>query len=119
MENLQILGERLKYYRKLNKMTQKDLAANLGVAPRYIGHIEQGHRGPSLNILVEMCKWFNIDMSDILPIRNKDTEKDRLIGEINDILNTWETQQVKMLKMMIKFGGNNDGNNMHNLKSTS
>ena len=35
------LGERLKYFRKLNKMTQKDVANILGISQSYISRIEK------------------------------------------------------------------------------
>ncbi|MCL2836920.1 MAG: helix-turn-helix domain-containing protein [Defluviitaleaceae bacterium] len=82
-------------------MTQKDLSANLGVAPRYIGNIEQGHRAPSLEMLVEMCEWFNVGMSDIMPLKTKQTEKAKMIDEIVIVLNAWEPQQIGMLKAMV------------------
>ena len=99
--NLQILGEQIRYYRKLNNVTQKELAAKLGVAPRYIGHIEQGRRGPSLDMLVAVCQWFGVSMSDILPIGAKCAEKEKLIAEIVDVLHTWKTPQVRMLGKMV------------------
>jgi len=82
-------------------MTQIDLSAKLGVAPRYIGNIEQGYRKPSLDMLVEICNCFNIGISDILPIKAEPTEKDKLISEIMDVLNAWEPPQLEMLKSMV------------------
>ena len=101
MSNLKILGERIRYYRRLNNMTQKELAAKLGVAPRYIGNIEQGHRGPSLDMLVELCKRFNIGLSDILPIEAGLTEEDKLIGEIVDALRTMEPSKIGLVKSVV------------------
>ena len=103
--NVQILGQRIKHYRKLNSLTQKELAAEIGVAPQFIASVEQGVKGISVDKLVELCKWFNISMSDILPLdyqRDADTQtKERLIGEIVETLSTWDTARVGLLKTMV------------------
>lgn len=98
-----IISKRIKYYRKLHALTQKELAAKIGVAPQYIANIEQGVKGISLDKLVELCKYFNISTSDILPMEeNDDTEsKEELINEIVDSLRTWEPGQISFLKAMI------------------
>ena len=103
MSNLQILGERIKHYRKLKGLTQKKLADQLGVAHRYISHIEQGHRGPSLDMQVKLCKNLGVSMSDLLPMGSScasDT-KEVLIGEIADSLRAWETPRVESLKTLV------------------
>jgi len=105
MNNTQILGQKIKHYRKLNSLTQKELAARIGVAPQFIASVEQGVKGISLDKLVELCKWFNISLSDILPLDeqgDRDTKtKERLIGEIVEALNTWDTARVGFLKTMV------------------
>jgi len=105
MNNVQILGQRIKYYRKLNSLTQKELAAKIGVAPQFIASVEQGVKGISVDKLVVLCKWFNISMSDILPLDSQGEEdaqiKERLISEIVETLYTWDTAQVGFLKTMI------------------
>ena len=103
MNNTKILGERIKHYRKLNSLTQKQLAAQIGVTPQYIASIEQGIKGISLDKLVELCKWFNISMSDILPLDEREDvrTKERFICEIVETLYDWDTTQVGFLKTMI------------------
>jgi transcriptional regulator with XRE-family HTH domain len=101
VNHTEVLSERVRYFRKLHKLTQKDLARHLGVAPRYIGNIEQGNRLPSLDMLIEMCRWFDIDVSDILPIKANRTEKDSMINEIMDVLKEWDSQQIALLKAMV------------------
>ncbi len=52
MDYSQMLRERIKYFRKLKKVTQTELEGKLGVSRRYIGSIENGHRKPSFDMLV-------------------------------------------------------------------
>ena len=103
MSNMQIIGQRIKHYRKMKSLTQKELAKEIGVAPSYIANIEQGQKKISLGKLIDICKWFNISLSDLLPMEKQgdlDAKKE-LIGEIVDSLRAWETEQVKLLKTMV------------------
>jgi transcriptional regulator with XRE-family HTH domain len=88
-------------------ITQKDMAARLGVSPRYIGHIEQGHRGPSLDMQVEICKFFGISMSELVPVLWQDDSetKERWIAEIVDGLRTFDADRVGLVKTMVRCMG--------------
>lgn len=103
MDYSYIVGQRIRHYRKASGLTQKELADKLGVAPRYIGNIEQGNRRPSLEMLVNICKWFGINTSDVLPVEDeRNTEvRDRIISEINDALGALEITQMELVKTMV------------------
>ena len=99
----QIIGQRLKHYRTTRSLTQRELAAELGVNSSYIANIEQGHKGISLEKMVEFCIWFNIGISNLLPLetQNDTDEKECVIKKIADSLRTWETEKVKLLETMV------------------
>jgi len=102
MDGLQILGHRIKHYRKLKGLTQSDLDKELGFSDKYIASIEQGHRKPSLDKLVIMCKYFGISMADILPMEEPDNVvKDKWIGEILDTLKSLEPVQVGTVRTFV------------------
>ena len=103
MGSQQVLGERIRHYRKLNNVTQAELAEKLGVAPRYIGNIEQGNRKPSLDMLVEICIWFGVGLSDILPLGSEKElcPKEQLIYEISAKCRTLEVAQIGLVKTMV------------------
>jgi transcriptional regulator with XRE-family HTH domain len=100
---LRILGARIRYYRKQNRVTQVELAEQLGVAPRYIGNIEQGNRKPSLDMLISICLWFGVELSDILPLVSaKDLcLKDKVIYEITLMCRALDMSQVDLIKFMV------------------
>jgi transcriptional regulator with XRE-family HTH domain len=85
-------------------MTQKQLADALGFAPRYIAQIEQGVKGPSLDKLVEICRYFGISMADILPVEEDNTgSKERWINEIVDGLKAFDINRIGMVKAMVYY----------------
>jgi transcriptional regulator with XRE-family HTH domain len=84
-------------------MTQVELADKLGVAPRYIGNIEQGHRRPSLEMLIEICRYFRVELSDLLPLRidRKPCQKERMVDEITAMCRLLEMTQIGLVKTMV------------------
>lgn len=84
-------------------MTQEDLASILEVEPEHIANIEIGRRGISLQKLILMCKYFNVNLSDMIPIEQQDDSKLRSewVNEIIKALDKLDTEQIGMIKTMI------------------
>lgn len=100
MNNLQIIGARIKFLRTERGLTQRELEEELGVAPRYISNIEQGSRGPSLDMQVKLCQYFGISMADLMPVEipAELTPKDKMIGDIVAVCRTLEINQIGVVK---------------------
>lgn len=65
------IGNKIKAYRELNKMTQKDIAEILGVEPATISKYEAGTIEPSIESLKRLAETFNITVDELI----KDEEK--------------------------------------------
>ena len=65
------IGNKIKEYRGLNKMTQKDIAEILGVEPATISKYEAGTIEPSIESLKRLAETFNITVDELI----KDEEK--------------------------------------------
>lgn len=65
---------KIKYYRKLNKLTQKQLADKVGLTQSYISKLESHRRtvSPQLRTLEKICNLFNIELMTLI-------EKDTLV----------------------------------------
>ena len=63
----------LKYIRKQRNLNQQKVAMDLHISRESLSHYENGKREPSLNLLVEMSKYFNVSI-DFL-ITGKEFEK--------------------------------------------
>lgn len=54
-------GERLRKMRSLRSVTQKEMAAAIGVSAAYLSALEHGHRGrPGWDLLQRIILYFNI-----------------------------------------------------------
>lgn len=54
-------GERIRALRKTRKISQKQMAADLGVSNAYLSALEHGHRGrPAPGMIQQICGYFNL-----------------------------------------------------------
>ena len=54
-------GESLRRLRRARNVTQKEMAAAIGVSPAYLSALEHGHRGqPSWELVQRIIGYFNI-----------------------------------------------------------
>lgn len=59
-------GEKLKYYRKINRYSQKQLANELGIALSTYGKYETNEYQPKFDTLINICDKLNISPNDLL-----------------------------------------------------
>lgn len=60
------IGQRVKYIRKLNKLSQKNFAEILGISQAHISNIEKGADNPSLTLVKFICSKYFINESWLL-----------------------------------------------------
>ena len=74
----------LKYYRKLNNLTQTQVAKQIGMSRQGYQHYEIGDNEPSLDILKKLCILFNCTADELLEI---ETPTERAKVQINNSFN--------------------------------
>lgn len=55
MVNYRDFGQRVRTLRRRQKLTQEDLAEQLGISSSFMGHLERGSRIASIETLVALC----------------------------------------------------------------
>lgn len=60
------IGNKIKQYRELNKMTQKDIAEVLGVEPGTISKYESGMIEPNIESIKKLAETFKITIDELL-----------------------------------------------------
>ena len=76
MDVVQLLGENVRYYRKLKGMTQEQLAADAGMERSYVSDLERGTRNPSVLALGRLADALRIDASLLLVSKNSEKQHD-------------------------------------------
>ena len=66
-----MFNERIKLLRTANKLSQVELADKLGVKKQTISNWENDNILPSIEMLIKICKFFNVSSDYMLGIDNK------------------------------------------------
>ena len=92
---MSILSENIKSYRKSKKLTQKDLAKILKVAPTAVSAWELGRNNPLMDNIEQMASIFGIKKSELLgdTLKNLSNQKTE-IQQIYDLLNNPRQEKV-------------------------
>ena len=61
------IGEKIKYYRKLNNWTQTDLGKRIGIGKNAVGNYERGFRSPKKDTMFALANAFDISIDDLFP----------------------------------------------------
>ena len=62
------IGNRIRKYRELCGMSQKELAEKIDVSNSRISNWEQGINRPDADILAELCRALNVSPSELLDV---------------------------------------------------
>ena len=61
----QLLGKRIRLYRKLNRFTQEKLAEKAELTPSYVSDVERGRVNISVDAVERIAKAFGINLRDL------------------------------------------------------
>lgn len=77
------IGNKIRYYRNENKMTQDDLAKKLGLGKGTISNYESGYRTPQESRLFELAEALGVSINDLFPpTTNKDEGIKRIYNKL-------------------------------------
>ena len=97
-------GQRIRSLRRSQKMTQEELAEQLGISASFMGHLERGSRIASIDTLVALCNVLKTspqyllasglsdDIDEHMPASLSNEERIRLSNFLrmaNDAINSW------------------------------
>ena len=83
----QNLGKNIKYYRKINNLTQEQFANLIGIDNKNVSKIENGNIYPSPETLTSIVRVLNIDFYQLFVFDNKipyEEMKEEIIKSIED-----------------------------------
>lgn len=64
-EALLLLGKKVKYLRRLNNLTQAQLAEKVSLSVNYISQIETGVAAPTLKTLLILARGLNVEIKEL------------------------------------------------------
>lgn len=87
---LQCIGLRIAYFRKLKNMTQADLAGKLYINKNYLSHLESGsaNKAVSLPLLIKISRALDVELSMLVDLG--DLHNSNLGAVVKNMRNTFE-----------------------------
>ena len=73
------LGEKIKYFRKEQRMTIKDLSTKTSLSVGFISNIERGQNSPSISNLQQICEALAVNLMEVLQDVNEQSPITRKI----------------------------------------
>lgn len=64
-DNLITIGNNIKKYRTIAKISQKQLADKIGVSHFWICKLEKGKRNTTINLLILISECLNVELSQL------------------------------------------------------
>lgn len=94
------IGQRIRKYRKAQKLSQEQLAERIGISVTHMSHIETGNTKLSLQVFYDISNALNVCADDLLSDTLTNSKKHR--KEILDIIDSCTPQQTRIITDMIK-----------------
>ncbi|WP_373845344.1 helix-turn-helix domain-containing protein [Clostridium sp.] len=94
------IGKKLIHIRKKNNISANKLALSIGVDPSTINKIEKGTAKPSIDLLINICDFFSITLSEFF---NDNSTSEFLTPELKNLLNSAKDLTPGQLELLSKF----------------
>lgn len=90
------LGIKIKQLRLKRKLSQEDLAEKCSVSAAHINLVENGHKNPSLKLLIQVCKVLDTSPNYLLEINDSSANR------IMHYMNALTPKQIETLEILVK-----------------
>jgi len=81
------LGKRIQFLRKSKKITQENLAEEIGIDPKNVSRIENGNSYPSAETLTAIAKALSVDIYELFVFKDEisySEMKNEIINALDD-----------------------------------
>ena len=89
---IQYIGLRIAYFRKLRNLTQADLAEKVHINKNYLSHIESGSANKvlSLPLLIRISKALDVELALLVDLSDLDNSKNEVREQITELRTMFE-----------------------------
>lgn len=107
-KEIELLGKRIKYLRESSHVSRNQFESIFKISKSYISRIENGKNPPQLDLVIQICDFFNISISNFfsLDVTNLDISEKISIDEEKQILDLKKASTIE--KYAISFKELND-----------
>lgn len=96
------LGERIRVFRKMSCLTQEQLAEKALVSANFIGSVERGEYGASMNTLRRIAKALGVEVRALVDFPSR--EQSEILSDIMTLLKRtkWEIEELRDIQTIIR-----------------
>lgn len=96
-----MLGKRIRTLRRINDLSQEELAEKANVSGKYVGEIERGRANITIDILGKISTGLDVEISELFDFQHEISRKE-LIPKINSLLQDADDQNLQTIYRIIK-----------------
>ena len=91
-KELQYIGLRLAYFRKMRNLTQAQLAEKVSINKNYLSQIESGStsKAISLPLLIQISKALEVDLSILVDLNDLEKSRNDIKQQLDEIKNIFD-----------------------------
>ncbi|MEK6808775.1 MAG: helix-turn-helix domain-containing protein [Nanoarchaeota archaeon] len=98
----ELLGGRIKEFRKLRKLSQEQLAEEVNIDPKHLSRIEVGRGFPSLDTLENLAKALNVELKDFFEFAHNTPNKKELKETLISLLKDADEERLRLLVKIVR-----------------
>ena len=99
-----LISDNVKKFRRLNHLTQAQLAEMLSLDTQYYAQLERGERNFTIEKIALICEIFQIEIGEIICLSDKEERNHFVQSEkISNITNKLNSLTVKQLVILEKY----------------
>lgn len=107
------IGQNIREFRKLNNLSQEQLAEMVNISTTHMSHIETGNTKLSLPVFVNIANTLGVTTDELLGAKNENN-KDDSMNQMNSILHQCSLQEIKILTDIVRSAKESIRKNLNN-----
>lgn len=96
-----MLGKRIRTLRRINDLSQEELAEKANVSGKYVGEIERGRANITIDILGKISTGLDVEISELFDFQHEISRKE-IMPKINSLLQSADDQSLQTIYRIIK-----------------
>lgn len=96
--------ERIKYFRRINNLSQADMADRLWMSQRAYHRLENGETSMTLDRIYQLAKIFNVSVDQLIGYDGEQNSK-QVLNEVKEIKQQFHKNEKRIIKILKELKG--------------
>ena len=96
-----LLGKRIRTLRRINDLSQEELAEKASMSGKYVGEIERGQANITIDILGKISTALDVEMTDLFDFQHEINRQEH-IPKINSLLQNADDKSLQAIFRIVK-----------------